>query len=371
MRKTTNILVICYLLIVFFSDIYAQKFNNSISGYILDNSTSKPLENVNVYITNTTFGSSTDREGFYIIKSIPPNVHELIVSIVGYETIEQKLIVKMDSKIKKNFKLIPLVYEVSAIDISSSIPEEWLKNLEIFKNVFLGQTFRAQQCRIENPEVLDLQEKSGLLTATAVQPLIIFNEVLGYKIHCNSLTFKYSMYNKTWNWTIKPRYEELPSKDSTQSLTWKANRQIAYFGSMYHFLMSLKNKQLEPNGYRIFTTDKSNIINSTINDMIFIANLDSIIYPAIDNIHYNLQFDNYLLIKNYSSENLFSDFKNSQIEIGNSYQNSWLKLKHNEMTIDEYAYPIVDNNFIVYGYWATLGIADLLPKYYEFNLRSN
>ena len=54
-----------------------------------------------------------------------------------------------------------------------------------------------------------------------------------------------------------------------------------------------------------------------------------------------------------------------------SYQNSWLKLRHKEMTIDEYAYPIVENNFIVYGYWATLGIADLLPKYYEFNLQSN
>jgi len=91
MQKIIILLVIYFLFFAFSSDSLAQKFNNSISGYVLDNSTSKPLENVNVYIANTTFGSSTDKEGFYIINSIPPNIHEIIVSIVGFNSIEQKI----------------------------------------------------------------------------------------------------------------------------------------------------------------------------------------------------------------------------------------------------------------------------------------
>jgi hypothetical protein len=37
------------------------------------------------------------------------------------------------------------------------------------------------------------------------------------------------------------------------------------------------------------------------------------------------------------------------------------------MTIDEYGYPTEENAFVVHGYWATLGVADLLPRYYQFN----
>ena len=368
MQKIIIVLSIYSMLVAFSSDVFSQEYKNSISGYVLDKSTSLPLENVNVYITNTTFGSSTDRHGFYMIKSVPPNIHEIIVSIVGYETIEQKFVVNKETHINQDFKLNPLVYEGSEIGIISSIPEEWLNNLEKFKKVFLGKSFRANKCKIENPEILDFNEEAGILHATAHEPLIVTNEVLGYKIFCNSLMFKYYVDKNTWNWIIKPRYEELPSLDSTQRENWKINRQIAYFGSMYHFLMSLKQKDTKELGYNFLLSDQLLISSSTRYNNIFMIEADSLIKPGISENYHIIHFDKYLLIKNNLIEDHFSEMYDFDLEVGEIFQKSWLKLKYGQMNIDEYGYPTEENAFIVHGYWATLGVADLLPRYYQFNL---
>ena len=47
MQKIFIIFTILILLVAFCSDIFSQEFKNSISGYVTDESTSQPLENVN------------------------------------------------------------------------------------------------------------------------------------------------------------------------------------------------------------------------------------------------------------------------------------------------------------------------------------
>jgi len=35
------------------------------------------------------------------------------------------------------------------------------------------------------------------------------------------------------------------------------------------------------------------------------------------------------------------------------------------VTIDEYGYPLIPNAIQSAGYWSTLGVADMLPKYFD------
>lgn len=96
---------------------------------------------------------------------------------------------KKDSKIEKKIKLKPIVYEAQSIDITSTTPDEWLKNLKIFKNIFLGKTFRAEKCTLENAEVLEFNESASILKAASQNPLIIKNEILGFRVHCAACRF--------------------------------------------------------------------------------------------------------------------------------------------------------------------------------------
>ena len=46
-------------------------------------------------------------------------------------------------------------------------------------------------------------------------------------------------------------------------------------------------------------------------------------------------------------------------------QVSWVDLNYNEVTVDQYGYIEEFMPFRTIGYWAKLGIADWLPKYYK------
>jgi hypothetical protein len=91
-------------LIVFYISIitcisHAQTLSNEIKGYVFDASTNSPLEDVNVYIANSTFGSSTNKEGYFNIKGVPPGIKEIVVTIIGYEVQTHSVLLRKDSHI--------------------------------------------------------------------------------------------------------------------------------------------------------------------------------------------------------------------------------------------------------------------------------
>ena len=130
--------LITILFIIIPALISAEIFKNSISGCVIDTQTDEPLENVNVYISNTTFGAATDRDGYYIIKSVPPGNHELIVSMIGYDYISEIIVLKADSEIKYNFKLNQHIFETSATEVVADLPHEWLDNPQTLQAQFTG-----------------------------------------------------------------------------------------------------------------------------------------------------------------------------------------------------------------------------------------
>ena len=152
-----------------------------------------------------------------------------------------------------------------------------------------------------------------------------------------------------------------------QLYEWNINRRLAYYGSMYHFLLSLKQDKLKDDEFKIFTSDKSGITHPTEHSNVFWAKRNSILKTGTVENYHTIHFSRYLLIKNHSIEEHFTQLEESNFQFGNTFQNSWLKLNFGEMTLDEYGYPVEENAFVVYGYWATLGIADLLPRYYELD----
>ncbi|MBN2030495.1 TonB-dependent receptor [bacterium] len=72
-------------LLFFLSTLHAQQ-TGSIQGRIVDEKTEKPLSNVNIVLQKTVLGTSTDRDGFYVIVSVPPGSYSLQISMLGYQT---------------------------------------------------------------------------------------------------------------------------------------------------------------------------------------------------------------------------------------------------------------------------------------------
>jgi hypothetical protein len=324
----------------------AQNPGNDISGHIYDQATGKPIENVNVYIANTTWGMSTGQDGYYIIGNLPAGIHELVVSMAGYQYISKSILIKNDSHLQENFHLSPLAYETTTTVIMGEIPREWLENLKKFKYYFLGQSDFARQCDIENPEVLDFAwTTSHYFTAKAVQPLYIINRALGLKIDCILVHFLWDYSHSKWSWSIKPKFSYLHPVDSAQADQWGQNRKSANQGSLFHFLKALIQQKLYEEGYMVHFVDDLGKMSIDESFRFISDDYHHVITPGESADEWHLSFDKYLYIKDPYG------------------RVSWLKLSYSRVSLDSSGYPRDINALEVYGYWATQGVADLLPMY--------
>ena len=206
-----------------------------------------PLENVAVYLNNTMLGTTTNKAGEFTL-TVTKGEYELIVSYLGFKKINYNLNTSTYQK-PLRFNLVEEENVLNEITIKKTVYDEtWKHNLASFKQEFIGLTNLAQECEILNPEVLhfEFDYKQNKFTAFARKPLKIKNKGLGYLI-----TYELEDFTKINNYVSYlgySRYENLKG-GKRKKKRWKANREIAYKGSVVHFLKSLINDTFKEEGY--------------------------------------------------------------------------------------------------------------------------
>ena len=78
-------LVSFFIALAFASPSFSQNVGR-LTGIVVDADTQHPLTGVNIMVTKTLLGTATDDSGRFVIRRIPPGVHTLRVSMMGYET---------------------------------------------------------------------------------------------------------------------------------------------------------------------------------------------------------------------------------------------------------------------------------------------
>lgn len=110
-------LLIIFLLLISSVSVFAQE-KTMISGKVL--STDKQVvEFATVYLKGTTWGSSTDERGIYHLEA-PAGVYTLVVSAIGFETVEKKVTLLKGERVKETVVLKPAVEELDQVDVVSS-----------------------------------------------------------------------------------------------------------------------------------------------------------------------------------------------------------------------------------------------------------
>ena len=344
-KLTTSILFLLFILGVIFKSGLSQEKGSIIQGYIFDRSSGEPLENVNVYIANTTWGSSTDKDGYYIIRQIPHGTHELVVSSIGYAYETKEINIKENIKLDLHFKLNPVIYETETTTVEGSIPTEWLEDRDFFEVYFLGSTDFAKDCHIENSEVLDFRRPSkSIFQASALKPLVITNGALGYRLDCILISFTFNTSSNTYSWSVKPKFTELEPKDNEEMAGWIQNRSEAFEGSVYHFLNSFCSKSLPEEGFDIYKV-------AAAGQKVMRADWHTVY----------VDYDEYIEWEDYY-KNCSLHFENYLHVVYHKNDVSWIGLNYTSISLDEYGYPYEDNPYMIFGEWAKQGIADLLPK---------
>ncbi len=236
------------------------RHTGTIRGQVTDADSGRPISNVNVFLANTFLGTSTDTNGGFFLRGVPPGSFSLVVSRVGYERQIQSVLLAQGDSLVRNIQLTANPLSTQAIEVSTSYPKDWEENLKRFSRAFIGE---SNNCRILNPEVLTFRCAHDSLLANADSVLRIENRELGYYLQVSLEDFYWNTAQDYGHYLIYPLFESLRPKSERENSMWEENRLKAYKGSLKHFLHSLVIHDCERELFTVFSGSLRSLLKGT------------------------------------------------------------------------------------------------------------
>ena len=97
--------------------VFAQ--DNSIKGFVYEESTGEPMMFTNVYLKGTTFGGATSENGFFNITRIPDGTYTLLITSVGYDTISERFTLSKGETVSRKYYLKETSQKLDVVTISA------------------------------------------------------------------------------------------------------------------------------------------------------------------------------------------------------------------------------------------------------------
>jgi len=119
------------LAVFLYAHVFAQ--TGTVQGFLYDHATGEPLMFSNVFFKNTNIGIATDVNGFYSITKVPPGDYTLMVTSIGFDTIQEQI------KVEKN-RILNKTYQMKMNSTDIDVIEVFGEKIDRTANVNVGVT---------------------------------------------------------------------------------------------------------------------------------------------------------------------------------------------------------------------------------------
>lgn len=93
--------------------------DNSIKGFVYEESTGEPMMFTNVYLRGTTFGGATNENGYFNINRIPDGRYTLLITSVGYDTISETFNLSKGQSISRKYYMKETSQKLETVTITA------------------------------------------------------------------------------------------------------------------------------------------------------------------------------------------------------------------------------------------------------------
>ncbi len=135
-----------------------------IKGFVKEKGTKEPLIGCNVYLENTGLGSSSNKEGYYVITGIKEGEYKIIFSYVGYKEVSKNLSVKRDTTITLNIELEREIIKLPEIKVQAK-RSEFEEEVNISATKLSPIQLKSFPNFLEGDLIRSLQYLPGVVTA--------------------------------------------------------------------------------------------------------------------------------------------------------------------------------------------------------------
>lgn len=227
--------------------VFAIAQNGEISGRVRISGTQTPIDQANVFLSNSTSGTSTRTDGTFVLSGLKPGQYTLVVSIVGYDTYTKNVLVG-SQPVRLDIELTQSNTQLHEVVITT--PADWKRNYEEFVKYFIGADDNAKYCTVLNPHAVTLQyhKSTQVLEAYTDDFLVVENLALGYRVKFLIKSFSYDKLSGIISYSGERLFQELKG-GKKQIAEWHQKRREAYYGSAMHFYRALYQDKLDSEGF--------------------------------------------------------------------------------------------------------------------------
>ena len=93
--------------------------DNSIKGFVYEESTGEPMMFTNVYLRGTSFGGATNENGYFNINRIPDGRYTLLITSVGYDTISETFNLSKGQSINRKYYMKETSQKLETVTITA------------------------------------------------------------------------------------------------------------------------------------------------------------------------------------------------------------------------------------------------------------
>ena len=363
-----------YLFLGFFflsTALFAQNPIYEVRGNVRDSLSNETLPFASVFFSGTTYGTTSDKNGDFVLRVDKPGTYDLVISFTGFSTFFSQLDLNTPGSKVVNVALLTDVKLIGGVTVTAKKDEKWKRNLGTFKRVFLGTSENVARCKILNEEVLNFDFNTGDQTfeAYAGEPLIIENKTLGYRITYLLEHFMiYYRYNYSTFYGF-PSFRDMTREGKKVKKRWVKARNKAYYGSVDHFMRELYAGNTYEAGFRLNKAKDIEGIGRVFDTSEF--SINEVVRPDSTGMRKQFGFKDYLYITYLNEEpdpNYRPGWRQRKGPEATSglRQMSWISMADSTELIrfEKSGYLVNPLSIVLAGYWSFEKVADLLPINY-------
>jgi hypothetical protein len=242
----------------------------------------------------------------------------------------------------------------------------WEQYGDFFLDHFLGKTPNGKQCVIRNREALHFYyyKRRDRLKVMATAPIEIVNNALGYTIKYELDSFTHEYSTQVSQYTGYPLFEEMPPAGEDQRAEWSTAREVAYKGSILHFMRSLYQKQLKEEGFEIQFLVGDSTVQKAITFKDLYGGMNYVKNDSTQTVDFHPNQVNVAVL--YKNELPGKAYLEAYPDASPNFELSFLNFLPREvMTIERNGYYFDQHDITITGYWAWEKVGDMLPYDYE------
>jgi len=273
MKKT-----ITFFALLLFAAMQGAFAQINFTGTVYDKATNQPISGVYVSFNGTMAYASTDDSGKFELTVTQRLITQLVFSHIAYNMV---IIENPFDEFPKEIYMEQRLGMLSDVVVEARVLPEYAdpftraQKLRAFREQFLGTTRAGRSCIIMNENDIELRYsvQTNTLYASSNNPVVVFNEYLGYMVSFTLVDFRveYTVpQNRLFNarstsffyeygtlsrgnvqrsyYTVVSSFTDL-SPDDTKI---KSRRDEVYDQSSTFFFKNLVNNTLEESDFRIF-----------------------------------------------------------------------------------------------------------------------